>query len=77
MNKTHASTEPKQPRIQSPASKAYWASVTRCEAKPDGSGKVVQSDGRVEVFDADGRLNRYRPSFPVMSSAERTLPIAA
>jgi hypothetical protein len=42
-------------RIQSPVVREYWASVTRCVARPDGSGEIVHADGRVERFNAEGR----------------------
>ena len=42
-------------RTQSPSARAYWASVTRCVARPEGSGEIVHVDGRVERFDAEGQ----------------------
>lgn len=54
MNTTRTSTPAQQPRVQSPAAKAYWASVTRCVAKPDGSGVIYHADGGVERFDKQG-----------------------
>jgi len=52
---TSASKQNQNVRIQSPVARAYWASVTRCVARPDGSGEIVHADGRVERLDAEGR----------------------
>jgi len=72
-----ASKQNQNVRIQSPVSRAYWASVTRCVARPDGSGEIVHADGRVERFHAEGRLIRAKRPQEEAWGPEITLKIAA
>lgn len=47
-------------RTQSSVSRAYWASVTRCVARPDDSGEIDYENSRVERFDVEGSPIRTR-----------------
>jgi hypothetical protein len=58
---------------QSEAAKAYWASVKRCVAWPDGAGRIVHENGAIEHIGSDGRrfaISKVRLAvFPAVTSA--------